>query len=167
MTPNREKLRHTIPPHYTGNSRILILGTFPSPKSREANFFYGHPQNLFWRVISEVFGHPTPQTIAEKKQFLTAKRIALWDVLQSCSIKGASDSSIKNIVVNDFGEILATSEIKNIFCTGKTAHRLYEKYCAEKTGIKAIYLPSTSPANKAHYPYPVLLKEWQILLDFL
>lgn len=138
---------HNIDPVYNENSKILILGSFPSVKSREQEFFYGHPQNRFWKVIAKIFNCDTPITINDKKNILLNNKISVWDVIKSCEINGSSDSSIKNVIPNDLSEILNKSNIKTIFVNGKTAGKLYVKYLEEQTGIKAICLPSTSPAN--------------------
>ncbi len=140
---------HNFPPLYDANSKILLLGSMPSPKSREQAFFYGHPQNRFWRVLSTILEVPLPQTIAEKRTLCLQHGIALWDVLASCEIKGASDAAIRNPVPNDFTEILQTASIQAVFTTGGTANRLYHKLCAPQTGMPADALPSTSPANAA------------------
>ncbi len=139
--------KHPFPPLYDENSKVLILGSFPSVKSREQMFFYGHPQNRFWKVISAVIGVNTPITIEEKTIFLYTNRIALWDVIASCDITGSSDSSIKNVVANDLTEIFEKADIKQIFVNGKTAERYYNKYIRDTIGREAICLPSTSPAN--------------------
>lgn len=144
-----EAVTHPFPPLYDRNSRILILGSFPSVKSREQNFFYGHPQNRFWRVTAAVFGADVPQTIEEKRRFLLENGIALWDVIAGCEITGSSDSSIKNAVANDLSGILETADIKKIFVNGKTAEKYYKKYTEKTIGRSAICLPSTSPANAA------------------
>lgn len=141
--------KHNIEPVYNQDSRILILGSFPSVKSREAKFFYHHPQNRFWKVLAALFQEEVPQTIEEKKTFLLRNHLALWDVIESCEIKGSSDSTIRHVVPNDFSEILEKSHVKTIFANGQTAGRLYQKYVEEKTGIAATTLPSTSPANAA------------------
>ncbi|MCL2772960.1 MAG: DNA-deoxyinosine glycosylase [Oscillospiraceae bacterium] len=138
-----------------------------SPKSREYGFFYGHPQNNFWRVLSKVMTVRLPENIDEKKKFLLENNIAVWDVLNSCQISGADDNSIKNPVVNDFSEILAKTKIEAIFTTGVKATELYKKYCAEKTGISAIYLPSTSPANRKYYNFESLIKEYGIIKNYI
>lgn len=151
--------KHPIPPLYDENSKVLILGSFPSVKSREQMFFYGHPQNRFWRVASLVFGASTPVTIGEKSDFLHTKHIALWDVIASCDIVGSSDSSIKNVVANDLTEILQIADIKQIFVNGKTAEKYYNKYIRDKIGREAICLPSTSPAN-AGWSIERLLTAW-------
>ena len=140
---------HPFPPIYDGNSRILILGSFPSVKSREQLFFYGHPQNRFWRVTAAVYGSEAPGTIPEKKEFLLSHGIALWDVIASCEITGSSDSSIKNVAVNDLSPIFAASDIKRIFVNGQTAKRFYDRYTKPLVGREAAVLPSTSPANAA------------------
>lgn len=119
--------KHNIDPLYDNNSQILILGSFPSVKSRESGFFYGHPQNRFWRVLSAVFENPTPTTIAEKKKFLLSNHIAVWDVLYSCEISGSADSTIKKTVPNDVEMILNKCNIKRIFVNGKTAEKYYNK----------------------------------------
>ena len=153
---------HPFPPLYDENSQILILGSFPSVKSREAMFFYGHPQNRFWKVASRIFGAPVPETIDEKKKFLLSNKIALWDVIASCEIKGSSDSSIKNAVPNDLSEIFKKADIKHIFVNGKTAEKYYNKYTKATVGKAAVCLPSTSPANAA-WTVERLVKAWEII----
>lgn len=140
---------HPIPALWDAGSKVLILGSFPSVKSRETAFFYGHPQNRFWRVCAAVFGKPVPASIEEKKAFLHENHIALWDVIASCEIVGSSDASIKNAVANDIRPILCGANITAIFVNGKTAAALYEKYILPVTGRNTITLPSTSPANAA------------------
>ena len=140
-------VEHTFEPVYDKNSKILILGTFPSVKSRENQFFYGHPQNRFWKVIAHVTGEEVPKTIEEKKTLLLRNRIAIWDVIHSCKIIGSSDSSIQDVVVNDFSNILKNANIEKIYANGGKAYELYRKYAFEKTGREIIKLPSTSPAN--------------------
>ena len=140
---------HTIEPVFDERSRVLVLGTMPSPKSREIGFYYGHPQNRFWRVLAALFDEPLPTTNEERTALLLAHRIALWDVLASCTIKGASDASIADAVPNDLRRITEAAPIQHVFCTGATAARLYRKHCEAATGIPATQLPSTSPANAA------------------
>ena len=140
---------HPIPPVFDRNSRILVLGSFPSVKSREANFFYGHPQNRFWKVTAAVFGETVPVSVEEKKAFLLRNRIAVWDVIHSCDINGSSDASIRNVVPNDLSVILDAADIRTIFVNGKTAERYYRQYTEPRTGRPAVCLPSTSPANVA------------------
>lgn len=153
---------HPFPPIYDGNSRILILGSFPSVKSREQLFFYGHPQNRFWRVTAAVYGSEAPGTIPEKKEFLLSHGIALWDVIASCEITGSSDSSIKNVAVNDLSPILAAADIKRVFVNGQTAKRFYDRYTKPLVGREAAVLPSTSPANAA-WTFEKLVAAWQAI----
>ena len=159
-------LKHPFPPLFNENSKILILGSFPSVKSREQLFFYGHKQNRFWKVVSSVLDAKTPETIEEKKTFLFNNGIALWDVIASCEITGSSDSSIKNVLPNDIGEILQNADIKQIFVNGKTAEKYYNKYIREKVKRNAICLPSTSPANAA-YSFEKLVSDWGILKEYI
>ena len=161
-----QTITHPFEPVYDSQSKILILGTMASPKSREYGFFYGHPQNNFWRVLANIFEVDLPNSIEDKKKFLLKNKIAVWDVLHSCEISGADDNSIKNPVVNDFSEILANSKIKTVFTTGMTATKLYTKYCEEKTKISTIYLPSTSPANRKYYNFESLVKEYNIIKKY-
>ncbi len=155
-----------LPAFYDENSKILILGTIPSPKSREAGFYYMHPQNRFWNVLSHVFSCEIPNTIEGKKAFLKEHHIALWDVLESCEIEGAHDETIRDFKTNDIKKLLACSSITHIVTTGKKAYQLYQKHCAMKTGINAISLPSTSPAN-ASFTLEKLILEYEILKDLL
>ena len=164
MKKETEKQIHPLPPFYRADSRILILGSFPSVKSREQHFFYGHPQNRFWSVTAAVFGCSTPHTVEEKKLFLESNQIALWDVIASCEIKGSSDSSIQNAVPNDLGIILEHCTIHKIFINGKTAERLYWKYLFPQTGREVVCLPSTSPAN-ASWSLPRLIEAWSVLRE--
>lgn len=150
---------HNIPPVYDKNSRVLILGSFPSVKSRETQFFYGHPQNRFWRVVSAVMGVECPLSVEEKRKMLIGGNIAVWDVIKSCEITGSSDSSIKNVVPNDFTEIFETAHIQRIFTNGATAYNLYKRYNKDREAIK---LPSTSPANAA-YSLDRLIAEWSVI----
>ena len=142
-------MKHPFPPLYDKDSQVLILGSFPSVKSREQMFFYGHPQNRFWKVIAGVFQEKTPETIEEKKYFVLSHHLALWDVIAECDIVGSSDSSIRNVKANDLSEILENAPIKKIIVNGKTAEKLYKKYIEPVTGITAVVMPSTSPANAA------------------
>ncbi len=158
-----ELITHTLEPIYDNHSNVLILGTMPSPKSREAGFYYSHPQNRFWPVMAAVFSCDVPRTNEEKRTFLFENHIALWDVLQSCEMKGAEDSSIKNPLVNDIGRILNAADIKKIFTTGKKATVLYTRMCYPITGRASVYLPSTSPANCARYSLSLLTEEYKAL----
>ena len=151
--------KHPFPPLYDENSKVLILGSFPSVKSREQMFFYGHPQNRFWRVIAAVTGEETPVTIEEKSRLLHKNHIALWDVIASCDITGSSDSSIKNVKANDLTVILESADIKQIFVNGKTAEKYYNKYIRDTIGREAVCLPSSSPAN-AGWNLERLIEVW-------
>lgn len=151
---------HPIPPVFNRDSKVLILGSFPSVKSREAGFFYGHPQNRFWKVTAAVFGEDVPQTIEEKKAFLLRNHVAVWDVIHSCDIEGSSDASIRNAVPNDLSVILDAAAIDAIYVNGKTALKYYEKYTEPVTKRPVICLPSTSPANAA-WNTERLVAEWK------
>ena len=153
-------IQHPIKPIYNKESNILVLGSFPSVKSREECFFYGHPQNRFWRVVSAVYEVETPVTVEDKKKFLLENHIAVWDVIQSCDIVGSSDSTIKNVVVNDLSQILDVAPIEKIFVNGKKAEQFYKRYIQEKIEREAIFLPSTSPANAA-WSVEKLIDEWK------
>ena len=158
-----KRQNHEFPPVYDENSEILILGSFPSVKSREMQFFYGHPQNRFWKVMAQVLDEKVPQTIPEKKEMLLRHHIALWDVIASCEIIGSSDSSIRNAVPNDLTEILGRAAIETIVCNGGTSYRFYETYLREQTGMEAGKLPSTSPANAA-FSLERLVKAWSVIV---
>ncbi len=155
-------IEHPFPPLYNKDSKILILGSFPSVKSREQKFFYGHPQNRFWKVVAAVFGCDVPETIEEKKKFLLENGIALWDVIASCEIEGSSDSSIKNVKVNDLSKILDEADVRQIFVNGKTAEKYFKKYTKAQIGRDAITLPSTSPANAA-WSVDALIEKWKVI----
>lgn len=157
-------VEHPIPPLYDEQSRILILGSFPSVKSRESGFFYGHPQNRFWKVVSAVFGQECPMTIPEKREFLLRNHIAAWDVIKSCEITGSSDSSIKNVIPNDLTAILHSADIKHIYVNGRTAEKMYKKYIRPVVHRECVCLPSTSPANAA-WSLERLVKAWQVMKD--
>lgn len=159
----KNQISHPLTPIFNAESRILILGTMPSPASRKNGFYYGHPQNRFWHVLSAVFEKPMPLTNDEKREFVRAHKIALWDVLASCSITGAADSSIQNPIPNDFSYILAQTKIERIYTTGKKAYTLYTQLCEATTMIPAIVLPSTSPANRAHGPLEKLISDYAVL----
>jgi len=157
---------HTFDAFYREDSRILILGTMPSPKSREEGFYYAHPQNRFWRIMADLFGEKHFDTIQEKMAFLEKYKIALWDVLFSCEIQGAEDSSIKNSQPNRINRVLEEADIQAIFTTGKKAQDLYRRYCLEETKREAVSLPSTSPAN-CRMSYEELLEEYKVILQYL
>ena len=161
-----EHIIHPIPPFYAADSRVLILGSFPSVKTRESGFFYGHPQNRFWKLLALLFGEKPPVTVPGKQELLAAHHIALWDSIASCDIRGSSDSSIRNAVPNDFGRILAEADIRQIFTNGKKSDEIYRKYCLPQTGREAVCLPSTSPANAA-WSLERLAGEWAKILNYL
>ena len=162
---NPQKIIHPIPPLFDESSKILILGSFPSVKSREAMFFYGHPQNRFWKLIARLFDKPVPTSVEEKKELVLSHHIAMWDTIHSCAITGSSDSSIRDVVPNDLSVILDNSAVERIFCNGATSHKLYMKYIYPTTKLDAVKLPSTSPANAA-YSMDRLADEWLEILNF-
>ncbi|TQI65783.1 DNA-deoxyinosine glycosylase [Clostridium sp. KNHs216] len=161
-----ETVDHTFGPVYDENSRILILGTIPSPKSREYGFYYSHPQNRFWRIVSDLYGQKLPESNAEKMEFLLRNRIALWDVLKSCKISGADDDSIRDPVANDIGALLKETDIGAVFTTGTKAAALYHRFCEKSAGCPAVALPSTSPANCRHYNYESLREAYRVILKY-
>ena len=156
------KLDHPFGPLYDENSRVLILGSFPSVRSREQNFFYGHPQNRFWKVVAAVFGQPVPQTVEEKKLLILDNGLALWDSIASCEITGSSDASIRNVRANDIGIILNSCSIERIYCNGRKSHELYQRYIEPETGREAVCLPSTSPSN-AKWTLEKLTEAWSVI----
>lgn len=157
---------HEFAPVYNIKSKILILGTFPSVKSRENQFYYGHPQNRFWKVLAALMNAQIPGTIDEKKGFLLDSGIAIWDVIASCDIEGSSDSSIKNVVPCDLSEILTGCDIRAVFANGKTAERLYNRYSLPATKKEIFVLPSTSPANAA-FTIDRLVEQWRVICDYV
>ena len=157
-------LVHPFPPVYDAESEILILGSFPSVKSREIMFYYGHPQNRFWRVLAAVYNADVPQNIDEKARFLRQHHIALWEVLASCEIPGSADSSIKNAVPNDLSVILSRADIRRIYTNGKTSEKYYKRFSEEITGRGSVCLPSTSPANAA-WSLDRLIGAWKVIVE--
>ena len=155
---------HNIPPVYDEHSARLILGSFPSVLSRRTDFFYGHPQNRFWKVLAKVFDCKVPVTVAEKRQLVLSHHLALFDVIASCEIAGSADSAIKNVVPSHLSPILNNSKITEIFVNGKTAEKYYNKYLRSETGIDCICLPSTSPANAA-FSLDKLVESWKIIAE--
>ena len=151
---------HNIPPLFSESSRILILGSFPSVKSRESAFFYGHKQNRFWKMLAAVYGAETPASVPEKKALVLEQGLALWDVIAMCEIAGSADASIRNAVPNDLRIILDHSRIEKILLNGKTAERYYRQYNGSRIDVPAIQLPSTSPANAA-VGFDELLSAWR------
>lgn len=154
---------HTIPPLYDSHSRVLLLGSIPSPKSREVGFFYGHPQNRFWRVLAAVLGEDVPQTIEDKRAMCLGHHVALWDTIARCDIAGASDTSIRNAVPNDIGKLVRESEISRIFATGGKSAELYRKLIEPTLHIPVTQLPSTSPANAA-WSLERLIEAYRVIL---
>lgn len=154
---------HPVEALFDKNSEVLILGTFPSVKSREDKFFYAHPKNRFWRVMARLCDSAVPETIDDKKRLMLNNNFALWDVIHSCDVEGSADSSIKNVVPNDISEILQHSKVSRIFVNGRKAESLYKKYIEPNTGIKAVCLPSTSPAN-ASWSEDRLAEYWKQLI---
>ena len=155
-------IRHPFPPLFGPDSDTLILGSFPSVKSREAMFFYGHPQNRFWRVLAALYGESVPQTVNEKKALILSHRLALWDSIASCEITGSSDASIRDAAPTDLSVILEHSRVARIFCNGAQSYKIYCKYQLPRTGIEAVKLPSTSPANAA-CSLDKLIEAWRII----
>lgn len=160
-----QRITHTFGPVFDGHSQLLILGSLPSVKSREQQFYYGHPQNRFWRVLAALCHEQMPGSVQEKRAFLLRNKIALWDVIESCDIIGSSDSSIRNATPNDMGIILDRAPIQRIYLNGGKAYALFQKYCeadCKKRGLhesEIIKLPSTSPANAA-WSLERLTEEW-------
>ena len=153
-------ITHPFPPLYDAESKVLILGSFPSVKSREQMFFYGHPQNRFWKVLAAVCEQEVPCSVEEKKSLLLENRIAVWDVIASCDIEGSADSTIRNVVPNDVERILNTADIEHIFVNGKTAEKYYNRFLRDCLGRQAVCLPSTSPANAA-WNLECLVEQWK------
>ena len=158
-----QRIAHPFGPLFSAKSEVLILGSFPSVKSREQHFFYGHPQNRFWKVIAALYHRDPPATIGEKKELILSNGLALWDSIASCVITGSSDASIKEVRANDLSVILDHSPIRKICCNGKTSWQLYEKWIRPQTGREALCLPSTSPAN-AQWTLERLTEAWAEIL---
>lgn len=159
-----ERVTHPFPPLFDSGSRTLILGSFPSVKSREAMFFYGHPQNRFWKLIALLCHEETPQTVEEKSSLILRHHLALWDSIQSCTITGSSDSSVRDVVPNDLSVIFDNSKTERVFCNGALSHKMYMKYIYPQTGVAAVKLPSTSPANAA-FSLERLAQSWKVILE--
>lgn len=158
--------QHNIEPVYDEQSRVLILGSFPSVKSREQQFFYGHKQNRFWRVMARVLECPVPESVEQKREMLLTHHVAVWDVIASCEITGSSDASIRDVVPNDLSRILSCADIRAVYTNGGKAHQLYEKYIFPVNGREARLLPSTSPAN-AGYSLERLAEAWKVIREEL
>ncbi len=158
-----DRISHPFGPLFSENSRVLILGSFPSVKSREQQFFYGHPQNRFWKVLASLYRQEVPATVDQKKELILSNGLALWDSIASCVITGSSDASIREVRANDLGVILDHCPIRSIYCNGKTSWNMYEKYIRPSTGREAVCLPSTSPANAA-WTLDRLIDAWSVIL---
>ncbi|HHV41877.1 MAG TPA: DNA-deoxyinosine glycosylase [Clostridiaceae bacterium] len=162
-------IEHPLPPLYDKNSRILILGSFPSIKTRAAGFFYGHPQNRFWPMLSALLQIEPPLKATEPKratEVLLRRRIALWDSISSCEIIGSSDSSIRNVKPNNFDAIFSAAQIRHVFCNGAAAYNYFLKHQDLPTAVGLSRMPSTSPANAAK-SLDALIKDWSVILDYL
>lgn len=157
---------HPFPPLYDAQSRILILGSFPSVKSREGSFFYHHPQNRFWKTLAAVLNEAVPQSIDEKSALLHRRHIALWDVIASCEITGSSDSSIRSVIPNDLSPIFRAAPIGAVFCNGSSSYLFYQRYTRPVIGLDAVKLPSTSPANAA-WSAERLAEAWSVILPYI
>ena len=164
MSAQEQRIQHPFGPLFCPESRILILGSFPSVKSREQNFFYGHPQNRFWKVIAALFDRPVPTSIPEKKELILSHGLALWDSIASCVITGSSDASIRDVRANDLRIILDSCPIERIYCNGRKSHEMYNKYILTVLGREATCLPSTTPAN-AHRSLAKLTAAWAVLKE--
>ncbi len=164
MNTQEQRIRHPFGPLFGPESRVLILGSFPSVKSREQNFFYGHPQNRFWKVIAALFDCPIPRTVPEKKELILSHGLALWDSIASCVITGSSDASIRDVRANDLRIILDSCPIRKIYCNGRKSYEMYEKYILPQLGRKALCLPSTSPAN-AQWSLEKLTAAWAVIRE--
>lgn len=161
-----ERVAHEFKPVFNRDSRVLILGTFPSVKSRQQQFYYGHPQNRFWKVTAALLGCEVPITTEEKKKMLLDGHIAVWDVIDTCEIEGSSDSSIRNVKANDIGGLLEQTSVRAVFANGDKAFQLYRKYCMETAGREIIRLPSTSPANAA-WTLEKLIQAWGVIKEYM
>ena len=161
---NASRIEHPFGPLYSPHSRVLILGSFPSVKSREQQFFYGHPQNRFWKVVAALYGQETPVTVPEKKELILSHGLALWDSIASCVITGSSDASIRDVRANDLRIILDACPIERIFCNGRKSHEMYQKYIQPGLQREAVCLPSTSPAN-AQFSLDRLIAAWAVIQE--
>lgn len=166
-TNSSDLIIHPFEPYYDSASKILILGTMPSPKSREVQFYYGHPQNRFWKILADIFNEPILSDLDMKKKFLREHHIALWDVFASCEIHGADDASIRNAVPNDLSRILDHCQIRAVFTNGQKASSAFKKYFLPKISLPWHALPSTSPANCRNWSYDTLKEAYKIILNYL
>ncbi|MDD7362566.1 MAG: DNA-deoxyinosine glycosylase [Peptoniphilus sp.] len=161
-----ETIVHPLKPLYDEKSKVLILGSFPSVKTREYGFFYGHPQNRFWPMMEKLFDETLSRDIGERREFLLRHRLAVFDSIFQCDIVGSSDASIKNVVPSNLSEIVEKADIRRVFCNGATSYKYYKKYHEKALGLAGVKLPSTSPAN-ARYRLDDLMEEWVQILDYL
>ena len=159
-----DRIDHPFGPLFSESSRVLILGSFPSVKSREQQFFYGHPQNRFWKVIAALFHQEVPETIGQKKELILSNNLALWDSIASCIVTGSSDASIREVKPNDLRIILDHAPIERIYCNGRKSHEMYEKAILPSLGREAACLPSTSPANAA-WSLEKLIAAWSVIKE--
>ena len=164
-TPQHQTIKHPLSPLYSSQSKLLILGSFPSVKTREYGFFYGHPQNRFWPLMEQLFRVELSTNIEERRKFLLNHHLAVYDSIYQCDIIGSSDASIQNVLPADLAPIFQTADIQQVFCNGATSFKYYKKYHAKQSGITGVQLPSTSPAN-ARYRLDDLLKEWSVVLNY-
>lgn len=167
MTEDKyQTIVHPLKPFFKHDSQILILGSFPSVKTREYGFFYGHPQNRFWPLMEKIFGQSLSRDIEERKEFLAKNKIAMYDSIYQCDIIGSSDASIKNVIPSDLTAIIMNSQVKQVFCNGGASYKYYKHYHEKSLGLKAIKLPSTSPAN-ARYRIEDLFEQWKLIKDYI
>lgn len=163
-TKSTQTIIHPLEPVYNADSRLLILGSFPSVKTRQYGFYYGNPLNRFWPLLATLFHECTPETIAERYTFLLRHHIAMYDSIYQCDIAGSSDATIRHVIPSDLQPLLAAAPIHRVYCNGATAYRYYQRYHAQKTGIPGVKLPSTSPAN-ARYRLDDLVEAWKAILE--
>lgn len=156
-------LHHTLAPVFDARSRVLVLGSFPSPLSRQTGFYYGHPRNRFWPVLAALWDEPVPPTPADRRDFALRHRVALWDVIAECSIDGADDGSIRDVTVNPLEVVFSQAGIAAVFTCGSKAHSLYRRHCLPRFGREAFLLPSTSPANCRHYDFERLVESYRVI----
>ena len=159
-----ERLAHPFEPVWDENARILILGSFPSVRSRENGFYYGHPQNRFWPLLARLYGEAVPADARERRAFVLGHGVALWDSIESCRISGSSDAAIRDARPNDIAWLLQRTNITHIFCNGQQSFRIFQRFCASSCPLPAVCLPSTSPANAA-WSLERLAEAWKIILD--
>lgn len=163
-TKPTQTIVHPLEPVYNADSRLLILGSFPSVKTRQYGFYYGNPLNRFWPLLATLFHEYTPETIAERRAFLLRHHIAMYDSIYQCDIAGSSDATIRHVIPSDLQPLFAAAPIHRVYCNGATAYRYYQRYHAQKTGIPGVKLPSTSPAN-ARYRLDDLVEAWKAILE--